>query len=113
MRLNFLSSKMRLNFLSSALGGNVLGAHAQQRCTGVQDVASVWRVQPAQAIEQRCLSCAVGADQRNDLPRRYAKAHPVQCHDTAERHENFANVEQQRLVGRRQRLRRSGIVIGW
>ena len=78
----------------------------EDRAALEQDVALVGNVEPGQAVEERGLAGAVGADQPGDLARRHVEGHAVERDDAAEAHRNVAHA-QQRAGGARARARRA------
>ena len=73
--------------------GNAVRRQRQQRAIAETDIASLRRVEPAQAVEQRRLSRAVGADEPDDLTFRHVERHTVERNDAAEAHGEIADGE--------------------
>ena len=65
----------------------------EDRAALEQDVAAVGHVQTRQAVEERGLARAVGADQAGDLARRNIERHAVERDDAAEAHRNVAHAQ--------------------
>src|SRR5690606_6460647 len=59
-----------------------------------QNVAATRLIEPAEAVEERCLAGAVGSDEAEDLPLPHVERHAVQRDDAAEYHADVADGEQ-------------------
>jgi hypothetical protein len=71
----------------------------QDRLAFEQDVTAVWRVEPAEAVEERRLAGAVGTDQAGDLAGKNVERHAIESHDAAEADRDIAHAEQRRAAG--------------
>ena len=74
--------------------GDLMRGRVGDRLAFEQDVAGLVLVQPAQAVEQRGLAGAVGADQAADVAALHIEAHAVEGDDAAEAHGHATHAEQ-------------------
>ena len=77
-----------------AESGHAMARHREQRHSIKRDVAAVALVEPRDAVEERGLAGAVGADQPDDAPRRNVEGHPVERDDAAEAHGHVLHAQQ-------------------
>src|SRR5213594_283190 len=64
--------------------GDAVRRQRQQRAVAEADVPPLWRVEPAQAVEQRRLAGAVGADEPDDLALGHVEGDAVERDDASE-----------------------------
>ena len=72
---------------------NGVAGLAEDRASFKEDVAAVGDVEPREAIEERRLAGAVGADEADDLPRRNVKRYAVEGDNAAEAHRDVLNAQ--------------------
>ena len=80
--------------------GDLVRGRAGDRLAFEEDVAGLVLVQAAEAVEQRGLAGAVGADQPADVAALDVEAHAVERHDAAEAHGHATHAEQGFRAGR-------------
>jgi hypothetical protein len=84
---------------ADAEGGDAMARHLQQRMAVERHRAAVALVQPRQAVEERGLAGAVGADQPGDLPGLDAEGDAVEGDDAAETDRHVRHLEQSPVPG--------------
>ncbi len=90
---------------ANAQVGDAVTRQALERLTIEHDRAALEVVQPGQAVEQRRLSGAVGADQADDLARVHVEGNAVEGDDTAEAHADVQDGQKRNVASAQQRGR--------
>jgi hypothetical protein len=103
----FSSADMPLNSArfwkvrATPLARHLVRLHAGDLGAVQQDAALLWRVEPGDGIDQRCLAAAVGAHQAEDLAAVDAQVHAGHGHQATEAALNaLAFKDRYGLVGR-------------
>ena len=79
--------------------GNGVPGPIEDRLPLKQHVAAVWRVEPAQAVEESGLTGSIGADEAGDLAGKNVEGDAVEGDDAAEPDGHVTHAEKRRAAG--------------